>query len=120
MEILTSKVSRFLFAIPIGIFGLFHFMNGPAMAGMVPSFIPGGVFWVYLTGAALLAASVSLIIRKKDKLAGLLLGGLLLIFVLTIHLPDVIAGDMEKAMPNLLKDTALAGAAFMLAGMGND
>ena len=110
MEKLTSiatSSARYLFAIPIGIFGLFHFMNGAAMAGMVPSFIPGGVFWVYLTGAALLAASVSLIIRKKDKLAGFLLGVMLLIFVLTMHLPGVIGGgDMaQMSMTMLLKES---------------
>lgn len=116
---IATNSARYLFAIPMGIFGLFHFMSASDMAGMVPSFIPGGVIWVYITGAALLAACVSLLIRKKDKLAGLLLGLMLLIFVLTMHLPGVIGGN-EASMPMLLKDLGLAGGAFMLSGMGND
>ncbi|CAM4033867.1 MULTISPECIES: hypothetical protein [Flavobacterium] len=40
-----SALGRFSFFIPMVIFGLFHFMNAKAMAGMVP--IPGGVFWIY-------------------------------------------------------------------------
>lgn len=109
-----SKLGRFIYAIPFGVFGLFHFMNAGQMAGYVP--IPGGVFWVYLTGAALLAACVSIIIEKKTRLACILLGVMLLIFALSIHLPGVIGGEMQPNMTNFLKDTALAGAAWFVAG----
>lgn len=51
MELLTSKISRYLYAIPFILFGVFHFLGAGDMAGMVP--IPGGVFWVYLTGLAI-------------------------------------------------------------------
>lgn len=115
MELLTSKISRYLFAIPMVIFGLLHFVAADQMAGMVP--IPGGAFWVYLTGLGLVAGGVSLMIRKMDYWAGIALGAMLLIFVLTIHLPGVMGGN-ESSMPMLLKDTAMAGGAFMLAGMG--
>lgn len=109
-----SKIGRYLYALPFAIFGLFHFMNASQMAGMVP--IPGGVFWVYLTGLAMLAASVSIIIEKKARLACILLGVLLLIYVLSIHLPGVIGGQMQPSMTNLLKDLALAGGAWYMAG----
>lgn len=109
-----SKLGRYIYAIPFGVFGLFHFMKADQMAGMVP--IPGGVFWIYLTGIALLAACVSIVIEKKTRLACILLGVLLLIFVLSIHLPSVIGGKMQPAMSNLLKDLALAGAAWYIAG----
>jgi len=86
------------------------------MAGFVPAFIPGGVIWVYLTGATLLAASISILAQKMTRLACILLGVLLLIFVLTIHLPGVIESGGESGMPNLLKDLALAGASWFIAG----
>ena len=44
------NVGRYLFATPMAVFGLLHFMHTEAMAAMVP--IPGGVVWVYLMGAA--------------------------------------------------------------------
>ena len=115
-KVLTTTVARYLYAIPFGIFGVFHFINGSAMADYVPSFIPGGIFWVYLVGVALIAACVSIIIQKYTKLACLLLALLLIIFVLTMHLPGVI-NDPENAatMSNLLKDAALAGGALILA-----
>jgi uncharacterized membrane protein len=109
------KSGKYLFALPMAIFGIFHFMNGAAMAGMVPSFVPGGVLWVYVTGAALIAAAVAIITGKKAKLASFLLAVLLLIFVLTIHLQGAMAGD-QASMASLLKDLGLAGGALVFAG----
>ena len=43
MKILTTTIARIIFAIPFLIFGLNHFMKADMMAGMVPSFLPGGV-----------------------------------------------------------------------------
>ncbi|NQV29599.1 MAG: DoxX family protein [Candidatus Marinimicrobia bacterium] len=111
-----DTIGRFVFAIPFGVFGLMHITIAGDMAGLVPSFIPGGVFWVYVTGIALLAATVSLVIKKHIYLSGLLLAALLIIFVLTIHLPSVIGGNM-MSMSSLLKDTSLAGGALLLAHM---
>lgn len=117
--VLTNTISRILFALPMAVFGLLHFMNAQGMSMMVPSFIPGGVLWVYLTGVALLAAAVAIIVNRRfGRLAALLLGVLLLSFALTIHLPGVMNPDtMASSLPNLLKDTALAGGAFAFAGI---
>lgn len=110
---------KYMYAVPMAIFGLFHFMNGNDMAGMVPSFIPGGVFWVYLTGLALIAAAVAIIIGKKAKLATQLLGLMLLLFALLIHLVSVMNGN-DMSMPSLLKDMALAGGAWYMSGHLSD
>ena len=55
MNFLTSTLGRALLSLPFFAFGIGHFANAGAMAGMVPSYVPGGVLWVYLTGAALLS-----------------------------------------------------------------
>lgn len=119
MDLLTKTISKYLYAIPFLVFGLMHLMMADQMAGIVPSFIPGGVFWVYLVGIALIAATVSMLTGKKEKLATLLLGIMLIIFVLSIHLPAVIGGN-QMSMGMLLKDTSLAGAAFMISGLAKD
>ena len=108
-----SKIGKYLYAIPMVIFGLFHFLNANAMAGMVP--IPGGVFWIYFTGLALILAGVTIIIQKLDDWSSFLLAVMLLVFVLTIHLPGVLAGGemAQMYMTNLLKDIALAGGALI-------
>lgn len=118
MQDTLKNTGRYLFALPFAVFGIFHFMNASSMAGMVP--IPGGVFWIYFTGVALLAAAVSFAIGKKVTLAATLLGIMLIIFVLAIHLPGTINAEnpqaMQMSMTSLLKDLALAGASFYLAG----
>jgi len=109
-----KTIGRYLFSIPFGLFGLMHLTSANDMAGIVPSFLPGGVLWVYLTGLALIAAAVSFAIQKHTYLAGLLTAALMLVFVFTIHLPGVIGGNM-MAMGGLLKDIGLAGGALLLA-----
>lgn len=116
IDFLTFRVGRLLFALPFGIFGIIHFMMGREMAGMVPDFVPGGIVWVYLIGAALLGACFSFVTQRWVREAALLLALLLLIFVGTIHVPGVIA-ETPNALFNLLKDTSLAGGALFLAGL---
>lgn len=115
MIFLTGRVGRLLFAIPFGIFGILHIMMAGDMVGLVPDFIPGGIIWVYLTGIALLGACISFVIQKEIATVALLLASMLVIFALTVHLPNVLNGD-PSAMPNLLKDISLAGAALIFAG----
>ena len=119
MTTLTTTIARILFGLPFGIFGIFHFMQGSNMAGMVP--VPGGVFWVYLTGLGLIGASVSIIIKKLTSLACLLLALMLAIFIVTIHIPTIVSATdqqtMMMGMQSLLKDTSLTGGALTYAGI---
>ena len=90
------------------------------MQRMVPSFMPGGSIWVYITGAALIAAALAFLTGFQTRLAGILLAIYLLILVLSVHLPAVLRAEDINArrfpLVNLLKDTGLAGAALMIAG----
>ena len=113
------NLGKYIFAIPFAIFGVMHFMNADAMAAMAP----GGVAMVYITGLGLVAAAVSIIIGKIDKLASVLLALMLILFVVLIHLPGVMSGDeaqMMTSMPNVLKDLGLAGGALIYAGNAKD
>lgn len=102
------NLGKYLFIIPFAVFGIFHFMGAKDMAGMAPF---GGEIMIYITGLAHIAAVVSMLLGKMDKLAATLLGVMLLIFALTIHLNSAMAGDAT----NFLKDIMLAGAAWMYA-----
>lgn len=105
------NLGKYLFAVPFAIFGLMHFMSANEMAGMAP----GGTIMVYFTGAALIAASVSILIGKMDKLATTLLGVMLLLFIIP-HAQGMAENPME--MGNILKNLSLAGGAWMYASMG--
>lgn len=113
-----AKLSQIVFALVMIFFGIGHFTSAEKMVGAVPTYIPGGVIWVYLTGIGLLLSGVSLIIGKQAQLASYLLGGMLLVFVLTIHLPALMnaadEGAKTMAMMGMTKDLALAAAAFFI------
>jgi uncharacterized membrane protein len=111
--ILSLGLLRVIFAIPFAVFGVMHLMAADKMQGMVPSYVPGGIIWVYIIGALLILGAAGFIINKSVQLAGYLLGGLMLLFILTIHLPVVMGGD-QNGMGSLLKDLALmAGALYI-------
>ncbi len=115
---LLQPIGRIAFAVPMFIFGVFHFMSGQDMSGMVPGFFPFPLAMVYITGVALILASVSIVINIKARLASILLAAMLLIFVLTIHLPSIQSSQM--VMTALLKDLALAGGALVIASVSKN
>jgi len=113
-----STIGRILFAVPFAIFGLNHFLFLNFYIGTVSSFIPLGPYTIILTGIFLILASLSIIFNKYIKVSTILLSILLLIFILTIHIPGLF--DPEKwqfALIELLKDTSLLGGSLMIAGM---
>ncbi|MDX2246187.1 MAG: DoxX family protein [Bacteroidia bacterium] len=122
MKTLTSAVPKYLFSSIMIIFGLLHFVAASAMAGVVP--IPGGMFWVYFTGLAFIAAGVSFIIKKYDYLAGLLLAAMLLIFILTIKVPMMMnAADqatMQHTLLDIMKDLCLISGALMFSNIASE
>ncbi len=114
-----KKIGKIVYAVPFAIFGLFHFISGGTMTGIVPSYIPFPIVWVYLTGLALISASVSIITGIKTHLATVLLAVLLGIFVVLVHLPGAAAGNQASTIA-LLKDVSLLGAALLIAGTVKD
>lgn len=115
-----SRIGTVFYALVIGFFGLNHFLNGTGMQKMVPSFLPGGVAWVYITGTCLILAAIAFLTGKQVRLAGLLLSLFLLLIVLTVHVPAVMnAPDVDARrfpMINMTKDLGLAAAALVIAG----
>jgi putative oxidoreductase len=102
-------LGKYLFALPMAIFGLLHFLHAEAMTGISPF---GGVIIVYLVGICLILFAISVFIGKYDKLAAVLLALLMIIFILIVHSDSAFTGDMQS----LLKDLAIAGGALMYAG----
>jgi uncharacterized membrane protein YphA (DoxX/SURF4 family) len=113
-------IGRILFAIPFGIFGLNHFFMQDIFQGMLTSFIPGGGYTILFTGVLLIAAAVCIIINRAVRIASAVIAFLLLMFILTIHIPQLFDANQEivkDAMMGLLKDTALLGGTLMIMGI---
>ena len=116
---LVSRTAIWLLAIILILFGIHHFRHPENMLVYVPTYLPGGMVWVYVVGVAFMLAGLAFIANRFVALAGYLLAFLLLVFVFTIHWPNYkSAGDPEMrqiAYVNILKDLAIAGFAIHIA-----
>ncbi|MCA9385590.1 DoxX family membrane protein [Candidatus Dojkabacteria bacterium] len=110
-------VARVLFGLPFVVFGLFHLLQPEGIATMVPEWLPGrGNMYVYLSGLVMLLGGGSILLSQYEKIGSNLLIGLLLLYILLVHLPAMqIEATRQMSMVSLLKDTALIGGAFMFA-----
>jgi len=113
---------RILFAVPFLFLGVVQLINAAQMASIVPM-VPGPgsqLMVVVITGVVLVLAGASLAIGKFPHQATMILGIFLLFTSLTIHFPQMINAEKEAAkmmsLSNMLKDLALAGAAFFISG----
>ena len=107
-------LGRWLFAIPLALFGVMHFMAGDDMSGIVPEYLPAKTFFVYHTGACLVGASLAFVTQKFDKLAAVLLAIFMVCMVLMVQGPAFMGGN-RNALFQILKDMMIAGAALMYA-----
>jgi putative oxidoreductase len=116
---IISRIAIYLLAVVMIVFGIYHFRHPKELLIYIPAFVPGGIIWVYFVGGAFILAALAFITNRLVGLAGYLLAVLLLIFVLTVHLPNYLhSGDHDMrqiALVNLLKDTALAAFALYIA-----
>ena len=116
---IISRIAIYLLALVMFIFGLYHFQQPKNLLVFVPPFLPGGIIWVYLVGAAFILVAIAFVTNRMVKVAGYVLALLLITFVLMVHIPNYLdAGDKEMqqlAFVSLLKDAALAGFALHIA-----
>jgi len=111
---LILKFGKLLFIIPFAVFGFLHFGPLEFSIEYVPGFLPFKAFWVYFSGACLIAFAIAALIKKFDKLAAVLLAFELLLFVVLIHVPKAVGGDFLGIIATF-RDIAVAGAALMYA-----
>jgi uncharacterized membrane protein len=111
-----SRIAIYILSIVMIVFGINHFTNPKDLLVFVPSFLPGGVIWVYVVGAAFILAALAFLLNRMAKMAAYLLALLLLTFVIVVHLPNYLhAGDVEMkqmAFVSILKDLSLAAFAM--------
>jgi uncharacterized membrane protein len=110
-KIIPTRLAEMIYALVMGFFGVSHFMNADKMSGMIPGYMPGdGKIWIYITGTALIAAALAILLNTFKTPACYVLAAMLLIFVFTLHLQPAMDGNPGQ----LLKDTGLAMAAIII------
>jgi uncharacterized membrane protein len=96
--------------------GASHFVYAEFAAQMIPAWIPGRLFFTYLTGAGHIAAGVSLVSGILLRLSTALLCFMLACFVLLLHVPRVLADPTSRYEWTMLVVAALFnGAAWLIA-----
>lgn len=108
---------RFLFGFSLPVFGILHFIYLDYVAGAIPAWIPGHVFWAYLTGVAHIAAGVSIITNILARLAAILLGWMFGLWVLLLHIPRAVAGSHNRnEWSSTIIALAMCGGSLLIAG----
>ena len=106
------------FAAPLACFGAEHLVLGAAMGGGVPTWMPLHTFWIYFVGTGLEAAAISLALRIYLRWSAPLVALMFLVFVATIHAPNVAANPHDRfRWAVVLRDLSFGAGAMALSGV---
>ena len=72
------------------IFGTVHLSNVPAIAALVPSWIPGGQIWPYLTGSTQLIAGLCLCLKPARTVAAAAIAVMFASWLMLVHIPRLL------------------------------
>jgi uncharacterized membrane protein len=113
----SLRAGRKLFGAALPLIGLSHFVYSAGTASMVPSWIPGHLFFAYVTGTGHIAAGVGILLGILPGLASSLEATMITLFVLLLHLPGVVAHPRDRLQWTMFFiASAYAGSAWAVAG----
>jgi len=120
-------LGRFLIGAAALFFGVEQFLNPTLVPGVplnrvTPAWIPGHIFWTYLSGAILVATGACILVNVKARVAAIYLGLMILLLMLFVYLPILVAEPLSIANGlNYFFDTLVfGGAALILADAINE
>lgn len=110
-------VGRLLFAVPLVVFAVQHFLHAAFIATLIPAWIPVRLFWAYFVGVAFLGTSISIASTWRGRLGATLLGAMFCIWVVILHAPRVYAAPHNgNEWTSLFVALAMCGGAWLVAG----
>ena len=99
--------------------GIQHFIYPQFVAMLVPAWVPPSrMFWTYLAGAALIAGGTGIVLPRTMRLAALLMGTMIFLWVPLLHVPRALAdlhGSNETTA--VFEAPAMSGIALMISGL---
>jgi hypothetical protein len=114
-----SRVGSIIFSLTILSFGIDHFLFAKEATGYMPAWISYKLFWMYLTGTALVGSSLAILFRIKPRLFAGLLGTMIFIWVVILHIPkvvDALGSDSGGEVTSAFLALGYCGIAFAIAG----
>jgi len=114
---IPARLGRYLFALSLTVFGVQHVLYAQFVATIVPSWIPGHLFWAYAVGIAFIATTLSIFTNIKARLAATLLGIMFFTWVFILHLPRVVSAPHNgNEWTSAFVALAKCGGAWITAG----
>lgn len=112
----VAKISRYLFAVLLIVFGIEQFLNLDFLTAKAASFLPLRIFWVYLTGAWMIVTGASVLINKKAEPAAFALGTMMLVLNLLLHVHLLMLAPQNPLLwTAAMLDLAITCGVFFLA-----
>ncbi len=116
LDKLTALACVF-FAAPLAAFGAEHLTDAGDIAQLIPSWVPAHMFWAYFVGVALIAAGLSLSLKRYLRLTGALTALMFFLFVAMMHIPGVVANPRDRfSWAIAFRDLSFGSGALALAG----
>lgn len=116
----SPSVRRLLFVVAgamLVLFGAVHWLYGPAIAGMIPDWMPGRAVWPWITGAANIAAGLAIATGVLARPASLLAGVMFASWIVLVHAPRLLAAPGDGAeWVALAMAFALTGVVWTIHG----
>ncbi len=106
------------FSIMLVTYGCFHFAYPEGVVALFPHWIPYPMFWTYFFGVVLVLGGLAIAFRIKLRLAGILMGSTILMFLILIHIPLAIAdpwGANAFQLTRIFGALAFSATAFLIA-----
>jgi uncharacterized membrane protein len=105
-------------AVPLAVFGALHLFGPRIVLPIVPTYMPWRMFWVYVVGCGLVAASLSIGVGIAVRWSGLLFGVMMFMFVAMIHFPGALRQPHDRIIRTIVfRESSFGGAGWILAGL---
>jgi uncharacterized membrane protein len=105
------------YAAPLAVFGAEHLTDAADIMQLIPSWIPARLFWAYFVGVALIAAGLSLSLKRYLRLTGSLVALMFFLFVVIMHIPGVVGHPQDRFFWAIVfRDSSFGAGALALAG----
>ena len=87
----TLATGRYIFAVPLVIFGILHFKYAFFISNLIPRWIPERFFFANFVGLCFIAAALAIATGIRARVVAYLLAAMFLIWVAILHAPRVAA-----------------------------
>jgi uncharacterized membrane protein len=109
------------FSIMLITYGADHFVYTKGVATMVPSWIPGPVFWTYFVGFVLIGAGIAITLRIQLRLVGSLMAIMFFLWLIILHIERAVddpAGNGGLELTRVFVIFGWIGISLLLARSG--